>query len=113
MCTAVMLRHLPVIITPLPVSSRLSLPDQILPDQQSQRPGSQPQDKGQRLPWLDGLWTTQRRGVRVLLLKGWLTFSSDNLEENRLKEDDRAAAEPTSPLPPPTEPSVPLDPCEG
>ena len=34
-------------------------------------------------------------------------------EENRLKEDDRAAAEPTSPLPPPTEPSVPLDPCEG
>ncbi|XP_068585747.1 fibulin-2-like [Cebidichthys violaceus] len=34
-------------------------------------------------------------------------------EENRLKEDDRAAAEPTSPLPPPTEPAVPSDPCEG
>lgn len=34
-------------------------------------------------------------------------------EENRLKEDDRAAAEPTSPLPPPTQPAVPLNPCEG
>ena len=63
---------------PHPVSSRLSLPDQILPDQQSQRPGPQPQDKGQRLPWLDGLWTTQRRGVRVLLLKARLAFSPWN-----------------------------------
>ncbi|XP_042348440.1 fibulin-2-like [Plectropomus leopardus] len=34
-------------------------------------------------------------------------------EENRLKEDDRVAAEPTSPLPPPTQPVVPLNPCEG
>uniref|UniRef100_A0A3Q1EXY5 Fibulin 2 n=1 Tax=Acanthochromis polyacanthus TaxID=80966 RepID=A0A3Q1EXY5_9TELE len=34
-------------------------------------------------------------------------------EENRLKEVDRAAAEPTSTLPPPTQPAVPLDPCEG
>lgn len=34
-------------------------------------------------------------------------------EENRLKEDDRAAAQPTSPLPPPTQPPVPLNPCEG
>lgn len=34
-------------------------------------------------------------------------------EENRLKEDDRAGAEPTSPLPPPTERPVPLNPCEG
>lgn len=34
-------------------------------------------------------------------------------EENRLKEDDRAAAEPTSPLPSPTQPAVPLNPCEG
>ncbi|XP_044066784.1 fibulin-2-like isoform X1 [Siniperca chuatsi] len=34
-------------------------------------------------------------------------------EENRLKEDDRAAVEPTSPLPPPTQPRVPLNPCEG
>ncbi|KAI3356891.1 hypothetical protein L3Q82_003538 [Scortum barcoo] len=33
-------------------------------------------------------------------------------EENRLKEDDRAAAEPTSPLPPPTQPPVALNPCE-
>ncbi|XP_069579711.1 fibulin-2-like [Brachyistius frenatus] len=34
-------------------------------------------------------------------------------EENRLKEVDRAVAEPTSPLPPPTQPAVPLNPCEG
>lgn len=34
-------------------------------------------------------------------------------EDNRLKESDRVAAEPTSLLPPPTEPPVPLDPCEG
>ncbi|KAK2851617.1 hypothetical protein Q5P01_007893, partial [Channa striata] len=34
-------------------------------------------------------------------------------EENRLKEDDRAAGEATSPLAPPSQPLVPLDPCEG
>ncbi|XP_053281487.1 fibulin-2 [Pleuronectes platessa] len=35
-------------------------------------------------------------------------------EENRLKEDDRAAEEPTSPLPsPPSHATVPVDPCEG
>ncbi|XP_032377048.1 fibulin-2 isoform X1 [Etheostoma spectabile] len=34
-------------------------------------------------------------------------------EENRLKEDDRAAVEPTPPLPPPTRPPVPVNPCEG
>ncbi|KAM7411621.1 hypothetical protein PAMA_021553 [Pampus argenteus] len=34
-------------------------------------------------------------------------------EENRLKEDDRAAMEPTEPPPTPTQPSVPLNPCEG
>lgn len=34
-------------------------------------------------------------------------------EDNRLKETDGAAAEPTSPLPPPTEPPAPADPCEG
>lgn len=34
-------------------------------------------------------------------------------EENRLKEDDRTAVEPTSPPPIPTQPSVPLNPCEG
>lgn len=33
-------------------------------------------------------------------------------EDNRLKENDRAATEPSSP-PPPTEPSAPLDLCEG
>ncbi|KAM7404953.1 hypothetical protein PAMP_012252 [Pampus punctatissimus] len=33
-------------------------------------------------------------------------------EENRLKEDDRAAVEPTAPPPTPTQPSVPLNPCE-
>lgn len=55
--------------------SRLSLPDQILPHQQSQWTSPRPQDKGQRLPRLDGLWTSQCRGVRVLLLKAWLTFA--------------------------------------
>lgn len=34
-------------------------------------------------------------------------------EENRLKEDDRAAVEPTSLPPSPTQHSVPLNPCEG
>ena len=35
-------------------------------------------------------------------------------EENRLKEDDRTAEEPTSPLPsPPSQATVPVDPCEG
>ncbi|XP_063750103.1 fibulin-2-like isoform X2 [Eleginops maclovinus] len=34
-------------------------------------------------------------------------------EENRLKENDRVAVEPTSTLPPHTQPSVPLNPCEG
>ncbi|XP_054902420.1 fibulin-2-like isoform X1 [Poeciliopsis prolifica] len=34
-------------------------------------------------------------------------------EENRLKEFHQAAVETTSPLPPPTQPSVPLNPCEG
>lgn len=34
-------------------------------------------------------------------------------EENRLKEDDRAAAETTSPLPPRSQATVPVNPCEG
>ncbi|XP_003963457.3 fibulin-2 [Takifugu rubripes] len=34
-------------------------------------------------------------------------------EDNRLKETEGAAVEPTSPLPPPTEPPAPADPCEG
>ncbi|CAJ1084890.1 fibulin-2-like [Xyrichtys novacula] len=34
-------------------------------------------------------------------------------EENRLKEDGRVAEEPTSTLPPPTQQSVLLNPCEG
>ncbi|XP_020485245.2 fibulin-2-like [Labrus bergylta] len=34
-------------------------------------------------------------------------------EENRLKEDDRAAVGPTSTPPPSTQPPVPLNPCEG
>ncbi|XP_074538229.1 fibulin-2-like [Halichoeres trimaculatus] len=34
-------------------------------------------------------------------------------EENRLKEDSRAAEEPASTLPPPTQPTVLLNPCEG
>lgn len=33
-------------------------------------------------------------------------------EENRLKEDGGEAVEPTSTLPPPTQPTVPLNPCE-
>ncbi|XP_037629473.1 fibulin-2-like [Sebastes umbrosus] len=34
-------------------------------------------------------------------------------EENRLQEDDRPAVEPTLPLPPPTQPVIPPNPCEG
>ncbi|XP_071332764.1 fibulin-2-like isoform X2 [Trachinotus anak] len=34
-------------------------------------------------------------------------------EENTLKEDDRAASEPTSTLPPPSQPTAPVNPCEG
>uniref|UniRef100_A0A4W6ENU1 Fibulin 2 n=1 Tax=Lates calcarifer TaxID=8187 RepID=A0A4W6ENU1_LATCA len=34
-------------------------------------------------------------------------------EENRLKEDGRAAVEPTLSLPPPSQPTVPVHPCEG
>ncbi|XP_067384053.1 fibulin-2-like isoform X2 [Channa argus] len=34
-------------------------------------------------------------------------------EENTLNEDDRAAGEATSPLTPPSQPLVPLNPCEG
>ncbi|KAM9341906.1 fibulin-2-like isoform 2-T2 [Pholidichthys leucotaenia] len=34
-------------------------------------------------------------------------------EENRLKEVDRTAKEPTAPLPPPTQPAVSHNPCEG
>lgn len=34
-------------------------------------------------------------------------------EDNRLKETEGGAVEPTSPLPPPTEPPAPVDPCEG
>ncbi|XP_029995516.1 fibulin-2-like isoform X2 [Sphaeramia orbicularis] len=33
--------------------------------------------------------------------------------QNQLEEDNRVLVEPTAPLPPPTEPSVPLNPCEG
>lgn len=62
--------HLPVLI--ISFVSRLSIPDKILHREQSQWTLPQPQDKGQRLPRLDGLWTSQCRGVRVLLLKAWL-----------------------------------------
>lgn len=34
-------------------------------------------------------------------------------EDNRLKENDRAAVEPVSSPLPPTEPTVPPNPCEG
>ncbi|KAM9350581.1 fibulin-2-like [Symphorus nematophorus] len=42
------------------------------------------------------------------------TCAQDTVDvENRLKENDRAAVEPTSTLLPPTEPSAPLNPCTG
>lgn len=68
--------HLPALVLQCVIIShlcRLSVPDQILRQQQGQWALPQPQDKGQRLPRLDGLWTSQRRGVRVLLLKARLT----------------------------------------
>lgn len=49
-------------------------------------------------------------------------FSSDEIvhvstetvdEENRVREDHRAAVEPTTPSLPPTKPTAPLNPCEG
>ncbi|XP_029974920.1 fibulin-2-like [Salarias fasciatus] len=50
-----------------------------------------------------------------VLLEDAFTCAQETVdEENRLKEVDRAAAaDPTSPLPPPTQPTVPLNPCEG
>lgn len=69
-------QYLPVLVLQCVIIShlcRLSVPDQILRQQQGQWALPQPQDKGQRLPRLDGLWTSQRRGVRVLLLKARLT----------------------------------------
>ncbi|XP_054465336.1 fibulin-2-like [Anoplopoma fimbria] len=42
------------------------------------------------------------------------TCAQDTLdEENRLKEDDRAPVKPTLVVPPPTQPAVPPNPCEG
>ncbi|XP_038137761.1 fibulin-2 isoform X1 [Cyprinodon tularosa] len=49
----------------------------------------------------------------VLQEDGTTCERETNDEENRLKEFDRAGVETPSPLPPPTQPSVPLNPCEG
>ena len=34
-------------------------------------------------------------------------------EQNKVRETDRAAVEATSPIPPPSQPTVPPNPCEG
>ncbi|XP_054649007.1 fibulin-2 isoform X1 [Dunckerocampus dactyliophorus] len=41
------------------------------------------------------------------------TCAQETVDENRLKEDDSQGVEPTLSFPPPTQPSVPLNPCEG
>lgn len=51
----------------LSLSSRLPWSDQIHPHQQSQWFRPSPQDKGQRLPGLDGLWKTQCWGIWILI----------------------------------------------
>ena len=48
-----------------------------------------------------------------LSYKETIHVSTETGDENSLKEDDRGAVEPTSPLPPPAQPTVPVNPCEG